>query len=416
MNEYTGWLIYLAILGVLLWIFGRTYGERSKSSVTIYELAEVGFAVIVCIWAAIFQIAWERKSYFYAVKFGTVNTKEHELERENFKGVLKKNPITGKLEKVYPGNQRVFKFVITYCTTFFMIGVVIALTFSLFLYRAILVQSEAHGWGPMVVATLNTIQIALMNLVYDALALKLNEWENHRTQSDYENSLIIKKVGYQFVNYYISLFYVAFVKEHFEGCDKGDCMGELNYNLWVFFLLNMIFNVIELATPIITAKTNLKNEEIKVQKMAREGKLARVEMSFTEYQGKLSKIVLLNEYLELAMNYGYIIFFAVAFPLGPVIYWLYNILEMKADAYKFLHLSKRPTPESASDIGVWTDVMNFLSLTAVITNVGIIVFTANVFDLPAETRWWVFIIIEHSILLAMILILNYFPLVTPCNI
>lgn len=345
-----------------------------------------------------------------------MNYKENEQQREDFQGTLRTNPITGQVEKVFPGRQRVFKFVVTYCTTFFMIGIVIVLTFSLFLYRAILVQSEERGWGPIVVATLNTVQIALMNLVYDALALKLNDWENHRTQSDYENSLIIKKVGYQFVNYYISLFYVAFVKEHVEGCDKGDCMTELNYNLWVFFLLNMIFNVIEIATPILSAKSNLNKEEAKVQQMAKEGKLARVEMSSTEYQGKLAKIEMLNEYLELAMNYGYIIFFAVAFPLGPLIYWLYNILEMRADSYKFLNLSKRPSPQAASDIGVWSDVMNFLSMTAVITNVGIVVFTANVFDLPAETRWWVFIVIEHLILLAMIMILNYFPLVTPCNI
>jgi hypothetical protein len=53
LHEYTGWVLYLAIIGIIVWFFGRTYGERSKTSVTLYELTEVGFAVIVCIWGKI---------------------------------------------------------------------------------------------------------------------------------------------------------------------------------------------------------------------------------------------------------------------------------------------------------------------------------------------------------------------------
>lgn len=36
--------------------------------------------------------------------------------------------------------------------------------------------------------------------------------ENHRTDIAYENSFIIKNFAFQFVNSYVSLFYVAFVK------------------------------------------------------------------------------------------------------------------------------------------------------------------------------------------------------------
>jgi len=46
-------MLYLAIIGVMVWLFGSTFGERSKNSITLYELIEVGFAVIVCIWGKI---------------------------------------------------------------------------------------------------------------------------------------------------------------------------------------------------------------------------------------------------------------------------------------------------------------------------------------------------------------------------
>mmetsp|Transcript_31571 Transcript_31571/g.5706 ORF Transcript_31571/g.5706 Transcript_31571/m.5706 type:complete len:83 (+) Transcript_31571:1601-1849(+) len=81
------------------------------------------------------------------------------------------------------------------------------------------------------------------------------------------------------------------------------------------------------------------------------------------------------------MNFGYIIFFAVAFPLGPIIYWAFNILELKGDSYKFLYLSKRPFPRAGNGIGVWTDVMSFLAIVSIITNTGILVFTSNIFNL-----------------------------------
>ena len=44
------------------------------------------------------------------------------------------------------------------------------------------------------------------------MAERLNDWENHRTASAYENSLILKSFGFQFVNSYVSFFYIAFFK------------------------------------------------------------------------------------------------------------------------------------------------------------------------------------------------------------
>jgi hypothetical protein len=42
--------------------------------------------------------------------------------------------------------------------------------------------------------------------------MSLNQWENHRTDTDYENHLILKTFLFQFVNSYASFFYIAFVK------------------------------------------------------------------------------------------------------------------------------------------------------------------------------------------------------------
>lgn len=69
-----------------------------------------------------------------------------------------------------------------------------------------------------------------MNIIYEFIAKKLNDWENHETELDYNNYLSIKLFLFKFVNSYISLFYICFLKKIIEeeGCFKENCMLELS--------------------------------------------------------------------------------------------------------------------------------------------------------------------------------------------
>ena len=48
--------------------------------------------------------------------------------------------------------------------------------------------------------------------VYRRIANKLTTMENHRTQKDHDNHLSFKIYLFEFVNYYGTLFYIAFFK------------------------------------------------------------------------------------------------------------------------------------------------------------------------------------------------------------
>ena len=54
--------------------------------------------------------------------------------------------------------------------------------------------------------------IAATNALYARLARQLTAWENHRTQTAHDDALILKTFCFQFVNSYVPLFYVGFVK------------------------------------------------------------------------------------------------------------------------------------------------------------------------------------------------------------
>lgn len=47
---------------------------------------------------------------------------------------------------------------------------------------------------------------------YTFLALKLTDWECPRTQTEFDNSYTFKVYLFQFINYYSSIFYIAFIK------------------------------------------------------------------------------------------------------------------------------------------------------------------------------------------------------------
>ncbi len=64
-------------------------------------------------------------------------------------------------------------------------------------------------------AALNLIFILILNQIYSRIAYYLTELEMPRTQTEFDNSLTLKMFLLQFVNYYSSIFYIAFFKGRF---------------------------------------------------------------------------------------------------------------------------------------------------------------------------------------------------------
>ena len=68
--------------------------------------------------------------------------------------------------------------------------------------------SQVLAYLPSVVYS---ILVLVMNMKYLHLAHYLSEWENHRTQEQFERHVVIKLILFEFVNTFLALFYIAFV-------------------------------------------------------------------------------------------------------------------------------------------------------------------------------------------------------------
>jgi hypothetical protein len=98
------------------------------------------------------------------------------------------------------------------------------------------------------------------------------------------------------------------------------------------------------------------------------GSQVAVELAMVEYDTLQSA----EDHLELVIQYGLLTMFVPAFPLAGLVGLLTNVLENFIDRWKFCHLTRRAMPTVSVGIGSWLTVLEFMSVIAVITNVGLL--------------------------------------------
>ncbi|KAE8999382.1 hypothetical protein PF011_g14655 [Phytophthora fragariae] len=121
-----------------------------------------------------------------------------------------------------------------------------------------------------------------------------------------------------------------------------------------------------------------------------------------------------EDYTEMLVQFGYVSFFSLAFPLAPLLALLNNVLELRTDAFKLCHTRQRPLAHKASGIGVWLHVLQVMSVLAVLTNCFNLAYSTSLLEraLPSVTptqKVWIVFGIEHL----MLLIKVWFDCVVP---
>jgi anoctamin-10/anoctamin-7 len=214
----------------------------------------------------------------------------------------------------------------------------------------------------MIKSLLIAIQIQICNSIYSDVALKLNNYENHRTDTEYEDALITKTFLFEFVNSFISLFYTAFVKPQLlltDPCTNGDCLSELQTTLGIIFMTRIfVGNFTEVVVPAAVGLLKVREIEGMISKQenitAEESKkeISEIERTFIlpEYDVMLGTFA---DYSELVIQFGYATMFVAAFPLATVFSFINNYVEIRVDSWKLCQLTRRARPTSAEDIGAW---------------------------------------------------------------
>ncbi|KRX99274.1 Anoctamin-4 [Trichinella pseudospiralis] len=372
----------------------------SKITFLFENNATVLYALLMPIWATVFLEMWKRRqgqlSWFWNLYDFQL---EEDVIRPEFQMYVTRtriNPITQEREPHLPFSNRMWRLISSGVAVIFFLCLVLALTVTIILYRIIvshhfdktdiqMVRSNANLAAAFTASLLNLIIIMLLDSLYMKVAWRLTEWEFPRTETEFENSFIIKVFMFQFINYYSSLFYIAFFKGRFatlpgkadalifgyrpEACEPSGCMIELLIQLAMVMIGKQFLNgVLETVLPCFfkrVRKYKYKN-------------LQNVNSWLRDYfLNPIPKGFLISEYLEMVLQYGFVTLFAAAFPLAPLFAFLNNAVEIRSDAYKYTVNFRRPLSSRTKDLGIWMNILTCISSLAILTNASLIAFTSD---------------------------------------
>ncbi|XP_054373370.1 anoctamin-8 isoform X2 [Molothrus ater] len=210
---YTSAMVYPAVFGSILY----TFTDRDQTS---QDISCVVFAIFNVIWATLFLEEWKRRGAEFAYKWGTLDTPAESLEepRPQFRGTKRISPVTSAEEFYYPPWKRLlFQSLVSLPVCLACLILVFLLMLGCFQLQELVLSIQEL---PRVLRFLPKIILAVIvtacDEIYKKVALWLNDMENYRLQSAYEKHLIIKMVLFQFVNSYLSLFYIGFYLKDME--------------------------------------------------------------------------------------------------------------------------------------------------------------------------------------------------------
>ncbi|CAM9168269.1 unnamed protein product [Sphacelaria rigidula] len=399
LGHYTTWLIPASIVGILAWL------DVALNDSDHNRMGSALFSIFIGLWTTLFTEFWKRKQARCAMRWGMTGFEQQEQTRPQYQGIRSSSTVDGKPVDYFPPYESRKRLVISQTVIMGLILVVIGVVGSIFWLKYWLMKEDQAKklelWGisfsQIIPALANAVQIQVMNVVYGTVAIKLTDLENHRTDTAYEDNLIGKTFMFQFVNSYASLVYIAFIKEPLgHGCPVS-CMDELSTNLGTVFLTRLVVgNIAEVAIPIL--KTRKRQGEKKTG--------ADPEREFSgpeqEFMKETYDVMLgtFKDYAELTIQFGYATLFVAAYPLSCLLALVNNYIEIRIDAWKLCQVSRRPEPRGAEDIGTWYHILDIMSHVAVVTNSAIVAFTSELFDDQSSvTRVWIFLGIEHGMLL-----------------
>uniref|UniRef100_A0A671X830 Anoctamin n=1 Tax=Sparus aurata TaxID=8175 RepID=A0A671X830_SPAAU len=386
--------------------------------------ATVFFAIFMSLWAVLFLEHWKRRQISLSFSWDLTGIEEDEEHpRPKYETILlqkrqrkqknkkkkKKNEV-GKLRNLclaviekLTWKDRLPGYFINVSSILFMFGLTFSAVFGVIVYRITVSALMAMSPDPetksnvrvTVTATaviINLVVILILDEIYGAVALWLTELEIPKTETNFEERLILKAFLLKFMNAYAPIFYVAFFKGRFAGrpgnyvyvfndfrmeeCAPGGCLIELCIQLSIIMLGKQLIqnNIFEIGIPKLKKLVRAIKDKGSAEEEREEERPPQqwnLDYALAPFEG------LTPEYMEMIIQFGFVSLFVASFPLAPLFALLNNVIEIRLDAKKFVTELRRPVAIRAKDIGIWYNILSGMGKFSVIINAFVISFTSD---------------------------------------
>eukprot|EP01032_Pedospumella_encystans_P014521 gene14521-16668_t len=177
-----------------------------------------GYSFYIALWAVFMLERWKRQEKRLALQWGSIGFEEYEIDRSDFQGEHIKSYIDGSKMVHFPTRKRVFYFTQSFLGVCVLLMLALGVVFSIYIIRFTVEDRVGIVKAQIMASLLNSLQIQVLNYLYGFILKHLTDRENHRTDTHYEDSMIIKMFAFLFINSYASFYYLAFIAEQ-----VGDC-------------------------------------------------------------------------------------------------------------------------------------------------------------------------------------------------
>lgn len=250
-------------------------------------------------------------------------------------------------------------------------------------------------------------------------------------------------IKFQFVNSFLSLFYIAFYLQDQEKLKEQlaalliarQVIGNLKesalpYILEQIRLAKLSFDLFGALSPSVESKNPPSSEtdpdigsssdvgsnsgvydegqpNLAPSTGSRNVSQAELETTLYKYNGTF------DDHLELFIQLGYVVLFSSAFPMAATCALINNLIEIRSDAFKLCFIFQRPFGQRVPNIGTWQNAMDMMGFIAVLVNCALIGLSGQVHRMFPEmsTTQTILLIValEHGMLVMRFLITCAIP-------
>ncbi|XP_022601987.1 anoctamin-10-like [Seriola dumerili] len=365
-------------------------------------------AVFSMLWSTVVMELWKRRSSSLSYRWGTLHLAERFAEpRPGFHGDLGVNPVTGRVEPLFPEWQRDLRMALVSVPVVGLFLGLVVLGMLCFYWGEAQVQHLHKDWDSLLSQTLlympSVLHISYTNMlatVYKKVAQSLTEYENHREESAFQKHLTAKVLVFTFFNYFAVLFHIAFFKQDVPLLRKR--LGSL------LIVTQLVNQVTEVVIPFLVDRFISAPHRTESEDDPQEDKF-RNQSTLPAFPG------LFAEYIELLVQFGYLSLFSCVYPLTAVLLLINNLTEIRADAYKICKLFRKPFSPPVANMGVWQIAFEVLSFVSVVSNCWLLLLSPRLQQLCQEGGMnstdilLLAVLVEHVLILVKVILAVLIP-------
>eukprot|EP00746_Dinoflagellata_sp_MGD_P015993 gnl/MRDRNA2_/MRDRNA2_135863_c0_seq1.p1 gnl/MRDRNA2_/MRDRNA2_135863_c0~~gnl/MRDRNA2_/MRDRNA2_135863_c0_seq1.p1 ORF type:complete len:852 (-),score=109.54 gnl/MRDRNA2_/MRDRNA2_135863_c0_seq1:186-2741(-) len=374
-NFYTVMLILPACFGFLFFWCRHLLVDNDA-----LQLIQLSFAIMMCLWSGFFTKIYRQHENLKIAQWGMADWVQKATVRPYFRPHMQ-GTWREWFEEAFHWVLLAFFIGETFCAI---------LAISWLQSKALLHYDEDWKVGIFVIRGVSiskiakllfTLHIMVVWAIWRWLCPILTARENWRTEQERKASEQVKLFLVGCVMYFCPFWYLAFLKEHIEGCtaivignvsiDNNGCQHELVANIEVFFLCHILYSILSIVVPTLMTRWAIRREFSSANRKSKTG----TPYTFLQFQAACSAYNSeTDDMMELIMSLGFIMMFSVVLPELALMALVNNLIEIRLLAYKVCHVVRRADPKGQEGIGAWASIVHVIASMGVTCNVALAVF------------------------------------------